>query len=115
MDKKDIIRGAVLIVVLIAAWVGLKFYWQHAHPEWFVPAPEPSAQTDANATTQPTTAAAAAAATTQYASATTQPAGTQPSDVAATGPTTGPAVATASPSMQAGFAVVRATSAEQVR
>src|SRR4051812_38668673 len=86
MDKKDIIRGVLLAVVLVAAWVGLKFYWQHTHPEWFVPAPEPSAQTDSNATTQPTTRAA-----TQFASATQPSTTTQSSDGAVASATTGPA------------------------
>src|SRR4051812_47360915 len=104
MDKKDIIRGVLLALVLVVAWVGLKFYWHHTHPEWFLPAAEPSAP---SASTQPTTAAS-----TQYAS--TQPSGTQPSDVASatttttatTGPATGPSVAAGGgPSVQAGFTV----------
>jgi hypothetical protein len=111
MDKKDIIRGVLLAMVLVAAWVGLKLYWQHAHPEWFLPAPEPSAQTDANAATQPSTAP-----TTQLVGA-TQPSSTQPSEVAsaATAPTTGPSVASSGPSVQAGFTIVRPTSAEDTR
>src|SRR4051812_23861274 len=113
MDKKDIIRGVLLALVLVVAWVGLKFYWHHTHPEWFLPVAEPSAP---SASTQPATAAS-----TQLASS-TQPSGTQPSDVASattttatTGPATGSSVAGGGPSVQAGFTVVRPTSAEQVR
>ena len=107
MDKKDIIRGVLLAMVLVAAWVGLKLYWQHAHPEWFLPAgaicPDGRERRHA-AEHRPHDPARGGDAAVEHA--------TIGGGDAATAPTTGPSVASSGPSVQAGFTIVRPTSAE---